>query len=57
MFRSGHFGAGHFKARYFQPGETLMKIFVTLSGPIKKAAPLFKLTAVNPGRRFSRDED
>jgi len=57
MFRSGHFKTGHFKAQHFQPGSALIKIFVNLAWPIKKIAPLFKLTAVNPGRRFFRDAD
>ncbi len=57
MFRNNHFSAGHLKAHHFGIRDVIVKVFVNLAGPIKKIAPLFKLTAVSPVRRFFRDAD
>lgn len=57
MYGSGHFRAGHFKAGHFQSGRALIEFFVSLSWAIRRVLPVFKLKAVNPGRRFMRDAD
>jgi len=53
--RSGYFGQGYFKARHFGIVGIITRVIITLSGPMKRIAPVVKFKKIRPIQEFERD--